>query len=235
MRRKIVFLLGVIVTALLAFSLAWAQSSLDLQVEMDDARARLNLTDEQVEQLTPIFRARFEAQMAILEEYGIDSETKDDGQRSNIENFQGLRQALQKSGAEFEKQLATVLSKTQMKEFRALEEEAKTRIREAAMVWGVKKIGQQIDLDEEQLAEFIPIYLDHVQSQIEILDKHGIEFGGERQGRTRLRTLLALRKDMRVADEAMLEKLSEILSKEQLIKFRAIQEEQRKRNRDRIR
>ncbi len=235
MTRKTPLLLGVITTALLAFSLALAQSSLDLQVEMDEARARLNITDEQVEQLTPIFRARVEAQVAILEEYGIDSETKDGGQRSNIENVQGLRQALQKSGAEFEKQLATVLSKTQMKEFRVLEEEAKMRIREAAMAWGVKKIGQQIGLDEEQLADFKPIYLDHVQSQMEILDKHGVEFGGERQSRTRLRTLLALRKDMRVADKATLEKLSDILSKEQLTKFQAIQEEQRKRNRDRVR
>ena len=68
-----------------------------------------------------------------------------------------------------------------------------------------------------------------------VLDEHGIEFGAEGRRRTRLRTLLALRNDLRDVDEATLERLAPVLSDEQLAGYRAIQDEQRERNRARIR
>ena len=157
------------------------------------------------------------------------------GQGSNIENIQALQRALRENRAELQAQIATVLSGEQMAEFTALQTEAEERIREAAMAGRVQQIGERIGLDEVQYEPFAAVYSDHVNGQMALLEEHGIEFGAGRQGRTRLRTLLALRRDLRDADEATLERLSSILSDEQLAEYRAIQDEQRERNRQRMR
>jgi hypothetical protein len=41
-----------------------------------ETKARLDLTDEQVEQVTPILQSSFESRRAILLEYGIDIESR---------------------------------------------------------------------------------------------------------------------------------------------------------------
>ena len=43
-----------------------------LRQRLEEARARLNLTDKQVDQVRPILRAGFDAMLEVLEEHGID-------------------------------------------------------------------------------------------------------------------------------------------------------------------
>ena len=224
-----------IAAAILALPSVRAQDLPEFEAVMEDARARLGLTEEQVEQLMPILAARFEAQVAILEEHGIRGESGDVGGRSSLENLRQLERALGESNAGFDAPLATVLTGAQMEEFSAMRAEVAAQARDAILTRWVEEIGRRISLDEEQLGPFKPIYSDHVEAQKAILDEHGIEFGAEGGSRTRLRTLLALRRDLRDADEATLERLSAVLTAEQLAAYRAIQDEQRERNRDRIR
>ena len=113
--------------------------------------------------------------------------------------------------------------------------EETAQVRDAALTRRMEEIGQRIGLGEEQMERFKPIYSDHLEAQLAILHEHGIEFGAEGRGRTRLSTLLALRRGLRDVDEATLERLATVLSGEQLAAFQAIQDEQRERNRDRIR
>ena len=142
---------------------------------------------------------------------------------------------MRENRAELQTEIAMVLSAEQMAEFAALQAEAGERVREAAMARRVQQIGQRIGLDEALFEPFAAVYADHVNAQLAVLEEHGIEFGAERQGRKRLRTLLALRRDLRGVDEATLERLSSILDDEQLAGYRAIQDEQREQNRQRIR
>ena len=225
---------GALAVAVVALSAAGAQDLADLESSIEQARERLGLSEAQTQQLTPIFEAWIEAQAALLEDHGIGPDTGGGGQGSNIENIRALQRALRENSAELQAEIATVLSDEQMAEFAALQAEAGERIREAAMAWRVQQIGQRIGLDEAQYEPFAAVYSDHVNAQMAVLEEHGIEFGAERQGRTRLRTLLALRRDLRDADEATLERLSSILDGEQLAEYRAIQDEQREQNRQRI-
>ena len=41
-----------------------------------ETKARLNLSEEQVEQITPILQSSFESRRAILQKYGIDIESR---------------------------------------------------------------------------------------------------------------------------------------------------------------
>ena len=233
MRGRILW--GAMAVAVVGLSTAQAQDLADLKSSIEQARERLELSEAQTQQLTPIFEVWIEEQAALLEEYGIGSETGRGGQGSNIENIQALQRALRENRAELQAEIATVLSGEQMAEFAALQTEAEERIREAAMARRVQQIGQRIGLDEAQYEPFATVYSNHVNAQMALLEEHGIEFGAERQGRTRLRTLLALRGDLRDADEATLERLSSILTDEQLAEYRAIQDEERERNRQRMR
>ena len=226
---------GAAAAAVVALSAVRAQDQADFESGVAEVRERLGLSDAQAQQLRPIFEGWLETQMAILEEHGVGSETAEGGQRSNIENIQALQRALRENSGELQAQLATVLSGEQMAELNALQAEARERIREAAMARRAEQIAQRIGLGEARLESFAAVYSDHVNAQMAVLEAHGIEFGAERQGRTRLRTLLALRRDLREADEATLQRLSSILDDEQLAAYQAIQEEQREQNRQRIR
>lgn len=97
----------------------------------------------------------------------------------------------------------------------------------------VDEARARLSLTDVQVERLTPIFERYIEAQMAILDEHGIEIGGE--GRTRLRTLLALRRDLRAADEATLERLSSILTGEQLAAYRTVQDEQRERNRELLR
>lgn len=236
---KTTTLAGAFAAALLALAASWAQDLPDFGSSLEDAGARLGLTDAQADQLRPIFEAWFEAQAAILKEHGI-GDGAEDGEATGeavggvgIAEFQALQRALGDSDAEFEAQVAAVLSDTQMDELDALREEGRVRVQETILARRVEEIGERIGLGEEQLGPFRAIYAEHVESQIAILDRHGVQVGGG--GRTRLRTLVALRRDMQAADDATLGRLASLLSDGQLAEYRTIQEEQRERNRESIR
>ncbi len=102
------------------------------QVEqrMEEARTRLNLSDEQVDQVAPLLEESMRAQQNIMESYGIDP-----GNQAGMEKI-GLRQAramsreLNAVRSSTVDALGGVLTDQQLDEFKAMQEERKAEMRE---------------------------------------------------------------------------------------------------------
>lgn len=97
-----------------------------------ETKARLNLSDEQLEQLTPVLKSSFEAQMAVLEKHGIDLENRESGNQKKL----GFREArrlrndldvVRKSTLE---QVKGILSEGQFSEYKKIQDERKKKMRE---------------------------------------------------------------------------------------------------------
>lgn len=199
-----------------------------LEAVVQEAFARLELSEDQLTHLRPVFRSHFEAQFGLLTQYGVLSDQGTD----NLENAQELGKHLESNNQKFEAQVAEILSDTQMSEFRRLQEESREAFRERAFASSLEQLGQTLELTDEQLAAATPILSNHTQTQLAIFEKHGVDLSGREKAS--MMTLLALRQDTNAVNARTLRQLSAIFSEEQLEKYKAIQEEQRERVRDRI-
>lgn len=101
-----------------------------LRERLTETRARLNLTDDQIEQIRPILRAGMEAQIKVLEKHGIDIRDRS-GERAQL----GFRQ-LRRLGRDLDKvrertvaDLADVLTDAQIVEYKEIQKEHKTALR----------------------------------------------------------------------------------------------------------
>ena len=106
-----------------------------LQERLDEARARLKLTDEQTVQVRPILRAGMEKQVAVLEKHGIDPQGEGTARRGRaperrLRELRALGDDLEAVRKETRKQLKDVLSKEQFKEFKKLQEENREAMRQ---------------------------------------------------------------------------------------------------------
>ncbi len=107
----------------------------ELQVRLEEARERLGLSDEQVEQLLPVVLASFEGTMAVLEEHGIDVLSLTEGgprRRLNLRQLRALGRDLDDvREAMFEKiEELGFLSEEQFAEFKKIQEEQRAALRE---------------------------------------------------------------------------------------------------------
>ena len=107
-----------------------------LQERLEEARARLKLTDEQSEQIRPILRAGMEKQMAVLEKHGIDLRGEGAARRGRpsqqrLRELRALGDDLEAVRKETRTELKEVLSKEQFKEFKKLQEEGREAMRQA--------------------------------------------------------------------------------------------------------
>lgn len=194
-----------------------------LTAALQQALTRLDLSEEQSAQLLPILESHFEAQMALLAQF--ESESKMGTER--LENAQELARQLQSNNQRLEAELAEFLSHAQMSEFRRLQEEGTEAIREQMFASGMQVLAETLGLSDTQLSAAEPILSGHLQSQLAIFDKHGIDLSGTKKAG--MRTLLALRRDTGAVNARTLEQLSEILSEDQLAQYEAMQKAQSKR------
>jgi hypothetical protein len=102
-----------------------------LEQKIAQTKTRLELTEEQVQQITPILKASMESQKEILERYGIDVES-----RSRPEGKLGFRKA-RKLGKEMDavrsetlNALSDYLDEQQITEFKKIQDERKQATRE---------------------------------------------------------------------------------------------------------
>ena len=107
----------------------------EFQQRLDSARARLQLGDEQVEQLLPILRENFEGTMAILEEHGIDIWGFAEGRSNRRLNLRQLRSLGRDLDAVREAMFEKIeelgfLSQEQFTEFKEIQEEQRQVLRE---------------------------------------------------------------------------------------------------------
>jgi len=95
-----------------------------------ETKARLDLTDEQVEQVTPILQSSFESRRAILLKYGIDIESrKPPSQKLGFRKARTLVKELDKVRASTSKKLDDILTKEQMSEYVTMQNERKKKMR----------------------------------------------------------------------------------------------------------
>jgi hypothetical protein len=96
-----------------------------------ETKARLDLTDEQVEQVTPILQSSFESRRAILLEYGIDIESrKPPAQKLGFRKARTLGKELDNVRASTLRELDDILTEEQLSEYVAMQNERKNRMRE---------------------------------------------------------------------------------------------------------
>lgn len=192
---------------------------------------RLGVTGEQQDALRPVLLDHGEAQRAIFEKYVVALDDPD-GRRPQIEYLQKMNKALRRNNAKFEKRVAKILSEDQMIVFGQIQEEGRARMRGFFSARRLERIGQQLALTEDQLAEIGPILTEHGETQMGVFEKHDIEVGS--RDKVNFRTLLALRQETRAVNARTLRRLSTILSEEQLATYKALQEKQQNKVRARI-
>ena len=96
-----------------------------------ETKARLDLTDEQVEKVTPILQSSFESRRAILLEYGIDIESrKPPAQKLGFRKARTLGKELDNVRASTLRELDDILSEEQLSEYVAMQNERKNKMRE---------------------------------------------------------------------------------------------------------
>ena len=94
----------------------------------------------------------------------------------------------------------------------------------------LEEIGARLELISEQADRVRPVLKEHFETQIAILDRHGIA-PGDRDGDKRpgFRTLRRVRKDLGENNARTEKRLSTFLTEAQLDAYEVLQAEQRKK------
>jgi hypothetical protein len=103
----------------------------ELKERMQEAQARLNLSDTQVDQMAPIVERAMQAQKAIMARYGIDPENRDSaGRQPSLREMRAMSQEMEVVRSDTRAALDPILSDAQMAEFDRMQEERKAQMRE---------------------------------------------------------------------------------------------------------
>ena len=120
---------------LLIGSLSHAADDRAAQAEqrIEEAKLRLNLSDEQLEQLTPVLEQSVDAQRTIMASYGIDLDDLNDPgapkQRLGFRQAREMRGEMEAVRANTFGQLEGILTDEQLDEFRRMQEERRAEMR----------------------------------------------------------------------------------------------------------
>ena len=96
---------------------------------MAQTEARLNLTDEQTEQLEPILLDHMEKRLAVMKKHGISQDSRSSGKQMGFRQLRAVKRDMDKINNQAEKQLAGVLSKEQFKEYKRIQDEQRGSMR----------------------------------------------------------------------------------------------------------
>ena len=107
-----------------------ADRAAQLEERIAETRERMNLSDEQVEQITPIMETHLEAMAAVLDDHGIDFQ-KRSGERKRLKfrQMRALRKDLDAVRADTAEKLSGILTGEQMEEYEKIREERKAELR----------------------------------------------------------------------------------------------------------
>jgi len=97
-----------------------------------ETTARLNLSDEQVEQLTPILRSGFELQMALLKKHDIDFQHKNSDIQAKLgfRDSRKLRKEMKTIRANTSDEVEKILSEEQFAKYKEIQEERQKEMRQ---------------------------------------------------------------------------------------------------------
>lgn len=103
----------------------------ELKERMQEAQARLNLSDAQVDQMAPIMERAMQAQKEIMARYGIDPENRDGpGRQPSLREMRAMNQEMEVVRSDTRAALEPILTDAQMAEFQRMQEERKAQMRE---------------------------------------------------------------------------------------------------------
>jgi hypothetical protein len=98
---------------------------------MEEAKARLNLSDDQLDRMAPVLEESIEAQRRILSRYGIDLERRNGSKgKLGLRQARSMRQELEAVRADTLSELEGILNDDQLDEFERMQEERKAEMRE---------------------------------------------------------------------------------------------------------
>lgn len=121
-------------SALLLSGVAVAQDREEIEAKAEERLEQvienLELTDEQVEALRPIFQSSFERQAAVLEQYGIDLSDGEQGDKLSHRERRKLRGDLKDERERTEDAIAEVLTDDQFHAYKEMAEERRDEMRE---------------------------------------------------------------------------------------------------------
>jgi uncharacterized protein (DUF1778 family) len=126
------------------FALANSDRMAQVEQRMEEARERLNLSNEQMDQMMPVLEESMEKRRAILSNYGIDPEN-----RANAKGELGLRKALAMKKelnairTDTLRALDDVLTDEQLEEFKLMQAERQSEMRERIRGGSSQRSGLQ--------------------------------------------------------------------------------------------
>ena len=98
---------------------------------MEETRARLNLSDEQVEALTPVLKQSMTAQQSILSKYGVNLEGgSNGGQQLGLREARAMKKELDVVRTETLDTVDDILTDEQFDEFKRIQEERRAEMRQ---------------------------------------------------------------------------------------------------------
>ena len=105
----------------------------ELEGRIEQAKQRLNLTDEQIAQIGPILKSSFEATLQVLENHGVEfnrEAAQGPRERLSFREMKAIRMDLQAVREETVAEMADVLTGQQMEEYLEIQEERRADLRE---------------------------------------------------------------------------------------------------------
>ena len=102
-----------------------------LEERIVETRKRMNLSDEQVEQITPLMEAHIESIATALDKHGINFQDRSgERKRLNFREMRALRKDLDAVRADTADKLSAILDESQIKEYKKIQAERKVALRE---------------------------------------------------------------------------------------------------------
>ena len=103
----------------------------DPEQRIEQMATRLDLTDEQIDQVTPVLQDSMERQRSILSSYGIDLDSPDaQPGKLGMRKARAMRKELDAVRTDTLDELELILSDEQLAEFERIQEERRTEMRE---------------------------------------------------------------------------------------------------------
>jgi hypothetical protein len=111
-------------------TLAETDQAAQLEQRLEQAKARLGLTDDQLEQMAPVLQETMDAQQRILTSYGIDLEGQDDpAQTLGVRKAMAMKRELDVVRADMLAAVEGILTNEQFDEFKRLQSERQSEMR----------------------------------------------------------------------------------------------------------
>ena len=109
--------------------LAQEDPSVRIEQRIEEVKTRLELTDEQVEQMTPVLEESMQARQSIMARYGIDPENGGKPSKMGFKQLRAMRNEMNALRTDTLAELDNILTDKQLEEFKLMQEEQKAEMR----------------------------------------------------------------------------------------------------------